>query len=89
MRRVLAGVKTTVDGHDVSPAQHHDPIEMLSTTAEWSGGKPTIHEGSQSSGSVRAAIARALRLHPAVVAQRADFAQLSRTDAADLCRRRL
>ena len=65
--RVLAGVKTTVNEHYVSPAQHHNPIEMLSTTAEWRDGKLTIYEGTQSAGPVRAAVARSLRLDPSLV----------------------
>ena len=66
-QHVLANAHTTVDEHYVSPAQHHNPIEMLSTTAEWRGGKLTIYEGSQSSGSIRVAVAKALRLDPATV----------------------
>ncbi len=65
--RVLAGSHTTVDRHYVSPAQHHNPIEMLSTTAEWRDGQLIIYEGTQSAGPVRAAVARTLRLDPAAV----------------------
>ncbi len=64
---VLASAKTTVDQHYVSPAQHHNPIEMLSTTAEWRSGKLTIYEGTQSAGPVRASVARSLRLDPAAI----------------------
>lgn len=64
---ILAGLETVVDQHYVSPAQHHNPMEMLSTTAEWRGGKLTIWEGTQSAGPVRAAVAKALRLDPAVI----------------------
>ena len=66
-QQVLAGVKTAVDQHYVSPAQHHNPMEMLSTTAEWRNGKLTIYEGTQSAGPVRASVARSLHLDPAVV----------------------
>ena len=64
---VLAGLTTVINQHYVSPAQHHNPIEMLSTTAEWRDGKLTILEGTQSAGPVRAAVARSLRLDQAVV----------------------
>ena len=64
---VLAGLKTVVDQHYVSPAQHHNPMEMLSTTAEWRDGKLTIWEGTQSAGPMRAAVAKSLRLDPAVI----------------------
>ncbi|MET0402260.1 MAG: xanthine dehydrogenase family protein molybdopterin-binding subunit [Cystobacter sp.] len=46
----------------VSPAQHHNPIEMLSTTAHWSGGKLTVWEGTQISGPMTAGLALMLRL---------------------------
>lgn len=64
---LLATAATTVDEHYVGPAQHHNPIEMLSTTAVWQGGKLTIHEGTQGAGTLRAAVARALGLDPAVI----------------------
>ncbi len=60
--RALAEAKTTVDQHYVSPAQHHNPIEMLSTTAWWKDGKLTIHEATQSAGPTQAAVAKNLRL---------------------------
>jgi xanthine dehydrogenase YagR molybdenum-binding subunit len=64
---VLAGLKMVVDEHYVSPAQHHNPMEMLSTTADWRGGKLTIWEGTQSAGPMRAAVAKTLRLDPAAI----------------------
>ncbi len=64
---VLPGLKMVVDEHYVSPAQHHNPMEMLSTTADWRGGKLTIWEGTQSAGPMRAAVAKTLRLDPAAI----------------------
>lgn len=63
----MAGAKTKVAGDYVSPNQHHNPIEMLSTTAVWSGGRLTIYEGTQHSGGVKAALAQSLRLDPSVI----------------------
>ncbi|MFC3579269.1 xanthine dehydrogenase family protein molybdopterin-binding subunit [Sphingomonas hylomeconis] len=46
----------------VSPAQHHNPMEMLSTTAVWEGGVLTVYEGTQGSNAVKGALMRNLRL---------------------------
>jgi xanthine dehydrogenase YagR molybdenum-binding subunit len=51
----------------VSPAQHHNTIEMLSTTAVWANGRLTIYEGTQHSGGVKGGVALALGLDPAIV----------------------
>ncbi|WP_121115353.1 xanthine dehydrogenase family protein molybdopterin-binding subunit [Croceibacterium ferulae] len=48
----------------VSPAQHHNPIEMLSTTAFWADGVLTVHEGTQSTSGTKGAVGRNLRLEP-------------------------
>jgi xanthine dehydrogenase YagR molybdenum-binding subunit len=48
----------------VSPAQHHNPMELLSTTAHWKNGVLTVYEGTQSSNLVKGALMRNLRLTP-------------------------
>ena len=59
---------TTVHSADYElPAQHHNAIELVSTTAVWSGGRLTIYEGTQFAGGIKAAVARTLRLDPALV----------------------
>lgn len=63
----LASAPVTVEAAYGSPAQHHNPIELISTTAVWADGRLTIHEGTQHSGGVKSAVARALQLDPAVV----------------------
>ena len=65
--RTLAEAGTTIDQRYVSPAQHHNPIEMLSTTAWWRDGKLTVYEATQSAGPTQAAIAKNLRLDLAQV----------------------
>ena len=65
--RAMARAVTTVEVEYVSPAQHHNPIEMLSTTAVWANGRLTIYESTQGAGVVRANVARALGLDPSVV----------------------
>lgn len=63
----LAGAATTITASYETPIQHHNPIELLSTTAIWSGGRLTIYEGSQSSDNLRNDIAAALGLDRAIV----------------------
>lgn len=63
----LARASTTLEAEYVSPTQHHNPMEVFSTTAIWADGRLTIYEGTQSSGAIKAVIARVLRLDPANV----------------------
>jgi xanthine dehydrogenase YagR molybdenum-binding subunit len=65
--RALATATTRHAATYVCPAQHHNPMEMISTTAHWSDGKLVVYEGTQHSGGVRAALAQVLRLDPAVI----------------------
>uniref|UniRef100_UPI001575013D xanthine dehydrogenase family protein molybdopterin-binding subunit n=1 Tax=Sphingomonas bacterium TaxID=1895847 RepID=UPI001575013D len=64
---VLATAATTVEAHYVAPAQHHNPIELLSTTADWRNGRLTIYEGTQGAQTLLASIARSLRIDPAII----------------------
>ena len=43
----LAGADVVVDAEYGTPAQHHNPIELFTTTCVWTGDKLTIHEPSQ------------------------------------------
>lgn len=63
----LSSAATTVEATYVSPTQHHNPIELLVTTAVWEDGRLMIYECTQSSAGTRGATARALRLDPAIV----------------------
>jgi len=63
----FARAETTVEGIYVSPTQHHNPIELLATTAIWANGRLTIHECTQSSAGTRGMTARALGLDPKLV----------------------
>ncbi|RZM10653.1 MAG: xanthine dehydrogenase family protein molybdopterin-binding subunit, partial [Sphingomonas sp.] len=60
--RAMARAATTIEVEYGTPPQHHNPIEMLSTTAVWSGGRLTVYESSQAAGLVKAKICEALRL---------------------------
>ncbi len=63
----MSAAAATIDQEYLTPAQHHNPIEMLSTTAVWADGRLTVHEGTQNSGGMRAGLAAALGLDPAIV----------------------
>jgi xanthine dehydrogenase YagR molybdenum-binding subunit len=64
---VLQTATTIIDEYYRSPSQHHNPIELLSTTAVWQDGHLTIFEGCQNTTGTRNAIAGALGLDPAIV----------------------
>lgn len=53
-----------VDGEYLHPAHHQNPMELISTTAEWRSGHLYIHEGSQSSGAIKFGLALSLGLAP-------------------------
>jgi xanthine dehydrogenase YagR molybdenum-binding subunit len=65
--RTLGGAAMVVEASYESPTQHHNPIELLSTTAVWADGRLLIHEGSQNAGAIKVAVARTLGLDPAIV----------------------
>lgn len=63
MRRATTIVEVEYD----CPAQHHNAIELLSTVAVWSGGRLTIYEAAQGAQVVKANVAKALAIDPAIV----------------------
>lgn len=69
----LDGAATVIDQTYTSPTQHHNPMELLSTTALWKGGRLTIYEGTQRASGMQHDIALALRLDPAVVEVRSGY----------------
>ncbi|AHE55108.1 xanthine dehydrogenase family protein molybdopterin-binding subunit [Sphingomonas sanxanigenens] len=58
---------TRVDVEYDCPAQHHNAIELLSTVAVWAGGRLTIYEAAQGAQVVKANVAKALALDPAII----------------------
>jgi xanthine dehydrogenase YagR molybdenum-binding subunit len=52
----------TLDAEYRTPTQHHNPIELFSTTAVWAGPKLTVYEPSQNVNGFRAQIAQQLRM---------------------------
>jgi xanthine dehydrogenase YagR molybdenum-binding subunit len=52
----------SVDAVYYSAAQHHNPMEMLSTVAEWHEGGLVVHEGTQAAQAMKMGLAIALGL---------------------------
>ena len=60
--QAMAGAVTRLTAEYVSPPQHHNPMEMLSTTAVWKNGHLDIYESTQGSNRVKNALMATLRL---------------------------
>lgn len=60
----LAGAAVSVDAEYFTPTQHHNPIELFSTTAVWDGDELTIYEPSQFVYALKNCVARQLALAP-------------------------
>jgi xanthine dehydrogenase YagR molybdenum-binding subunit len=56
-----------VDARYSTPAQHHNPMELFTTTCVWEGPKLAVYEPTQSMYGLKAAVARQLSLDPANV----------------------
>jgi xanthine dehydrogenase YagR molybdenum-binding subunit len=63
----FAGAATTVEAVYTTTPNHHNPIELLSTTAVWSDGRMTIYEGTQGSANIKNAVAHLLQIDRAAV----------------------
>jgi xanthine dehydrogenase YagR molybdenum-binding subunit len=60
----LAVAEVTLDAWYETPTQHHNPIELFTTTCAWSGGKLTIWEPSQFVYGLRGNVAQQLGIDP-------------------------
>ncbi len=63
----FAQAPVTVDSRYSTPAQHHNPIELFTTTCVWDGPKLTIYEPTQFMWGLKAAVAAQLGIDPANV----------------------
>ncbi len=63
----LADAAVRIDARYSTPTQHHNPMELFTTTCVWHGPRLTIYEGSQSMWGLKAAVARQLGIDPAQV----------------------
>jgi len=63
----LRTAEVTIDVSYGTPTQHHNPIELFTTTCEWNGPRLTIYEGSQFVHGLKNGIAAQLGMDPANV----------------------
>lgn len=68
-----AAAEVTVEAHYSTPTQHHNPIELFTTTAVWNGDTLTIHEPSQFVYGMKNGIAEQLGIDPAKVHAQSAF----------------
>ena len=61
----FAAAEVKVDARYGTPTQHHNPIELFTTTCAWSDGKLTVYEPSQFVYGLRGELAKQLRMDPA------------------------
>lgn len=62
--RAFASAEVRLEAEYGTPTQHHNPIELFTTTCAWSGGELTIWEPSQFVYGLRANVARQLGINP-------------------------
>ena len=65
--KAFAAAPVTVDARYATPIQHHNAMELFTTTAAWDGDQLTIYEGSQYMAGSRANAAKALKVEPSQV----------------------
>jgi xanthine dehydrogenase YagR molybdenum-binding subunit len=63
----FAAAPVKIDARYSTPTQHHNPIELFTTTCEWDGPQLTIYEPSQFMWGLKANIAKQLKIDPANV----------------------
>ena len=61
---VFAAAPVRLDARYGTPTQHHNPIELFTTTCAWTGGQLTIWEPSQFVYGLRGTVAKQLRMDP-------------------------
>ncbi|MDX8490287.1 xanthine dehydrogenase family protein molybdopterin-binding subunit [Mesorhizobium sp. VK22B] len=59
-----AAAPVKIDARYSTPTQHHNPIELFSTTALWQGDQLIVHEPSQNVTGWKVELARQLKLDP-------------------------
>jgi xanthine dehydrogenase YagR molybdenum-binding subunit len=63
----FAAAPVKVDARYSTPTQHHNPLELFTTTCVWDGPKLTIYEPTQGLWGLKNAVARQLSMDPANV----------------------
>ena len=60
----FAGASVTIDQHYATPTQHHNPIELFTTSCAWADGNLTVWEGSQNVTGLKNGLAEQLGIDP-------------------------
>jgi xanthine dehydrogenase YagR molybdenum-binding subunit len=60
----FSSAAASIDAHYSTPAQHHNPIELFTSTCAWEGAKLTIYEPSQFMWGTKSSVAKQLKLDP-------------------------
>ena len=63
----FADAPVKIDARYSTPAQHHNPMELFTTTCEWRDGEITVYEGTQFAHGMKASLAKQIQLDPADV----------------------
>jgi len=63
----FAAAPVRIDARYATPTQHHNPIELFTTTCSWDGPKLTVYEPSQSMWGSKASVAKQLGMDPDLV----------------------
>jgi xanthine dehydrogenase YagR molybdenum-binding subunit len=63
----FAAAPVKIDAHYSTPTQHHNPIELFTTTCVWDGPQLTVYEPSQSMYGLKAGVAKQLGIDPSLV----------------------
>ncbi|HEY4114882.1 MAG TPA: xanthine dehydrogenase family protein molybdopterin-binding subunit [Rhizomicrobium sp.] len=62
--KAFATAPAKIDAEYATPTQHHNPIELFTTTCAWNDGKLTVWEGSQSVYGYKNGVAEQLGIPP-------------------------
>src|SRR5262249_28764084 len=62
--RAFAAAPVTIDARFTTAPQHHNPIELIATVAEWKDGRLIVHESTQNAEGLRHGLVAALGLPP-------------------------
>jgi xanthine dehydrogenase YagR molybdenum-binding subunit len=63
----FAAAPVKVDARYSTPAQHHNPIELFTTTCVWDGPHLTIYEPTQTMWGIKNGVAKQLKMDPAMI----------------------
>ncbi|KAB1074382.1 xanthine dehydrogenase family protein molybdopterin-binding subunit [Methylobacterium planeticum] len=63
----LASAAVRIAARYETPVQHHNPMELFTTTCAWDGPRLTVHEPTRYIGAVRHGLAAQLGLDPAAI----------------------